>query len=158
MYWTQTLYSTHTSWRIGMMSLWVWNNLFSKYVTGYGKTNHSRYFVETEIITPSESTFIADHNGTFTFSIGLSCAKLWAFECEQYASWFRSHAVLITHVNSERVGLPVRYAVEHEPESMRTRISRYTAEVLRIRLLCTLEVEHAIEVRVLTIELWTHVT
>ena len=46
------------------------------YVTGYGKTNHSRYFVETEINTPSESTFIADHNGTFIFSIGLSCAKL----------------------------------------------------------------------------------
>ena len=39
------------------------------------------------------------------------------------------------------------------PESMRTRISRYTAEVLRIRLLRALEVAHAIEVRVLTIEL-----
>jgi len=36
---------------------------------------------------------------------------------------------------------------------MRTRISRYTAEVLRVRLLCTLEGAHAIEVRVLTIEL-----
>ena len=31
----------------------------------------------------------------------------WAFECEQYTSWFRSHVVLIMHVNSERVGLPV---------------------------------------------------
>jgi len=41
---------------------------------------------------------------------------------------------------------------------MRTRISCYTAEVLHILLLCTLEVVHAIEVRVLTIELWTHVT
>jgi len=41
---------------------------------------------------------------------------------------------------------------------MRTRISRYTAEVLRIRLLRVLKVAHAIEVRVLTIELWTHVT
>ena len=46
------------------------------YVTGYGKTNHSLHFVETEINTPSERTFIADHNGTFIFSIGLSCAKL----------------------------------------------------------------------------------
>jgi len=64
-------------------------------VTGYGKTNHSQHFVEIEINTPSESTFIADQNGTFIFSIGLSCAKLWAFEYEQYASWFRSHAVLI---------------------------------------------------------------
>ena len=45
-------------------------------VTGYGKTNHSRHFVETEINTPSERTFIADHNGAFIFSIGLSCAKL----------------------------------------------------------------------------------
>jgi len=36
---------------------------------------------------------------------------------------------------------------------MHTRISRYTAEVLRIRLLCMLEVVHAIEVHVLTIEL-----
>jgi len=36
---------------------------------------------------------------------------------------------------------------------MRTRISRYTVEVLRIRLLCTLEVAHAIKVHVLTIEL-----
>jgi len=55
-------------------------------VTGYGKTNHSPHFVETEINTPSESTFIADHNGTFIFSIRLSCAKLQAFECEQHAS------------------------------------------------------------------------
>jgi len=46
------------------------------YVTGYGKTNHLRHFVETEINTPSERTFIADHNGAFIFSIGLSCAKL----------------------------------------------------------------------------------
>jgi len=46
------------------------------YVTGYGKTNHSRHFVETEINTPSERTFIADHNGAFNFSIRLSCAKL----------------------------------------------------------------------------------
>ena len=45
-------------------------------MTGYGKTNHSPHFFETEINTPSESTFIADHNGTFIFSIGLSCAKL----------------------------------------------------------------------------------
>ena len=82
------------------------------YVTGYGKTNHSRHFVETEINTPSERTFIADHNGALIFSIGLSYAKLWAFECEQYASWFWSHAVLIMHVNSEHVGLPVQYAVE----------------------------------------------
>ena len=51
-----------------------------------GKTNHSPHFVETEINTPSESTFIADHKRTFIFSIGLSCAKLFAFECEQYAS------------------------------------------------------------------------
>jgi len=36
---------------------------------------------------------------------------------------------------------------------MRTRISRYRAEVLRIRLLWTFEEAHAIEVRVLTIEL-----
>jgi len=36
---------------------------------------------------------------------------------------------------------------------MRTRMSRHTAEVLRIWLLCTLEVAHAIEVGVLTIEL-----
>jgi len=64
-------------------------------VTSYRKTNHLPNFVETEINTPSESTFIADHNGTFIFWIGLSCAKLWAFECKQYASWFRSHAVLI---------------------------------------------------------------
>jgi len=48
----------------------------SIYVTGYGKTNHLRHFVETEINTPSERTFIADHNGAFIFSIGLSCAKL----------------------------------------------------------------------------------
>jgi len=41
-------------------------------VTGYGKTNHSRHFVKTEINTPSERTFIADHNGAFIFSIGLS--------------------------------------------------------------------------------------
>ena len=34
---------------------------------------------------------------------------------------------------------------------MRTRISRYTAEVLRIRLLRALEVAHAIEVRVFTL-------
>ena len=45
-------------------------------VTDYGKTNHSRHFVETEINTPSERTFIADQNGAFIFSIGLSCAKL----------------------------------------------------------------------------------
>jgi len=32
-------------------------------VTGYGKTDHSRHFVETEINTHSERTFIADHNG-----------------------------------------------------------------------------------------------
>ena len=36
-------------------------------MTGYGKTNHSRHFVETEINTPSERTFIADHNGAFIF-------------------------------------------------------------------------------------------
>jgi len=47
-----------------------------KNVTGYGKTDHSRHFVETEINTPSERTFIADHNGAFIISIGLSCAKL----------------------------------------------------------------------------------
>jgi len=62
------------------------------------------------------------------------------------------------HVNSERVGLPVRYAIEQQPESMHTRISHYTAEVLHIRLLCVLQIAHAIEVRVLTIELQTHVT
>jgi len=50
---------------------------------------------ETEINMPPESKFIADHNGTFIFSIGLPCAKLWAFECEQYASWSWSHVVLI---------------------------------------------------------------
>ena len=33
-------------------------------------------FVETEINTSSESTFIGDQNGTFILSIGLSCAKL----------------------------------------------------------------------------------
>jgi len=33
-------------------------------------------FVKTEINTPSENTFVADQNGTFIFSIGLSCAKL----------------------------------------------------------------------------------
>ena len=44
----------------------------------------------------------------------LSCAKLWAFECEQYATWFRSHAVLIMRVNPERVGLPVWYADEQK--------------------------------------------
>jgi len=49
--------------------------------------------------------------------------------------------------------LPVWYAIEQQPESMRTRISCYTAEVVRIRLLCTLEVAHVIEVRILTIEL-----
>jgi len=38
-------------------------------------------------------------------------------------------------VNSERVGLPVRYADEQWPESMRTRISRYKAEVLHVQLL-----------------------
>ena len=36
-------------------------------VTGYGKTKHSPHFVESEINTPSESTFIVDHNGTFIF-------------------------------------------------------------------------------------------
>jgi len=41
---------------------------------------------------------------------------------------------------------------------MRTRISCYKAEVLHVRLLCTLEVAHVIEVCVLTIELWTHIT
>jgi len=39
-----------------------------------------------EIITPSERTFIADQNGTFISSIGLSYAKLWAFECEN--TWY----------------------------------------------------------------------
>ena len=37
---------------------------------------HLPHFVETRINTPSESAFIDDHNGTFIFSIGLSCAKL----------------------------------------------------------------------------------
>ena len=32
---------------------------------------------ETEFNTPSESKFIADQNGTFIFSIGLPCAKLY---------------------------------------------------------------------------------
>ena len=61
------------------------------YVTGYGKTNHSPHFVETEINTPSEHLLLITIVLLF-FSIGLSCAKLWAFECEQYASWFRSPA------------------------------------------------------------------
>ena len=51
---------------------------------------------ETEINTPPESKLIADQNGTFIFSIGLSCGKLRAFEWEQCASWFQSHAVLIS--------------------------------------------------------------
>jgi len=39
--------------------------------------SHTKYyFVETEINTPPENTFIADQNGTFIFSIRLSCAKL----------------------------------------------------------------------------------
>jgi len=67
---------------------------------------------ETEINTPPESKFIVDQNDTFISSIGLSCAKLWAFECKQCTSWCRSHAVLIMHVISERVGLPVQYVVE----------------------------------------------
>ena len=100
--------------------------------------------------TPSENTFIADQNGTFIFSIGLSCAKLWAFECEQYTTWFRLHVVLLMCVNSERVGLLVRYIDE---QCMHTRISCYKAEVLRVRLLWTLEVAHTIEVR--RIHYWT---
>jgi len=52
------------------------------------------HFVETEIDTPPENSFIADQNGTLIFSIRLSCAKLWAFECEQYATWFWSHTDL----------------------------------------------------------------
>ena len=43
------------------------NQHFVPFVTGYGKTNHSRHFVETEINTLSERTFIADHNGAFIF-------------------------------------------------------------------------------------------
>ena len=38
---TQTLYSTHTSWRIGMMSLWVWNILLSKYCKHYSCKFHT---------------------------------------------------------------------------------------------------------------------
>jgi len=67
---------------------------------------------KTEINTPPESKFIADQNGTFIFSIGLPCAKSWAFECEKYASWSRLHTVLIMRVNSKRVGLPAQYTVE----------------------------------------------
>ena len=37
---------------------------------------HSPHFVEPEINTPPESKFIADQNGTFILSMGLSCAKL----------------------------------------------------------------------------------
>ena len=50
-------------------------------------------FVKTEINTPSQSTFIADHNSNFIFFIVLSCAKLWAFECKQYANLFQPHTV-----------------------------------------------------------------
>ena len=74
------------------------------YVTGYEKTIHSPHFVETEINTPSEHLLLITMVLSF-FSIRLSCAKLWAFECKQYASWFRLHVVLIMHVNSEHVGL-----------------------------------------------------
>jgi len=93
------------------------------------KNTHWSHFVETEINAPSENTFIANQNGTFTFSIGLSCAKLWAFECEQYTiAW--------------------EYAYKN----------CYKAEVLCVRWLWTLEVAHTIQVHVLSIELWTHVT
>ena len=33
-----------------------------------------------EVVTPSEETVIADHNGTL---IGLTCTKLWAYEYAQ---------------------------------------------------------------------------
>ena len=57
------------------------------------------------------------------------------------------------HIKSEHVELLVRYTIEQWPESMHARILCYTAEVLHIRLLCTLEVVHVIEIHVLTIEL-----
>ena len=37
------------------------------FVTLSAQTIHSPHFVETEINTPSESTFIADQNGTYFF-------------------------------------------------------------------------------------------
>ena len=46
------------------------------------------------------------------FQSDIPVQKLRAFECEQYATWFQSHTVLIMCVNSERVGLSVRYAIE----------------------------------------------
>ena len=38
------------------------------YVTLSAQTTHSSYFVETEIITPSENTFTADHKATSFFN------------------------------------------------------------------------------------------
>ena len=70
-----------------------------------------------------------------------SCAKLWAFECEQYASLFWSHTVLINALKFRM---------------RKSMISCYTVEFQCLWLLCTLEVAHAIEAHVLTIELWTH--
>ena len=49
------------------------------------------------------------------------------------------------HVKSEHVELQIWYAVKQWPESMHARILCYTAEVICIRLLCTLEVAHVID-------------
>ena len=58
-------------------------------MTGYGKTNHSRHFVETEINTPSERTFIADHNGAFIFFNR-------TFLCKVMSFWMRTIRKLIS--------------------------------------------------------------
>jgi len=54
---------------------------------------------------PLESTFIADQNGTsFFFQSDFPCKVVWFCMGTIYKFFFRSHVVLIIHVNSEHVG------------------------------------------------------
>ena len=59
---------------------------YTKIVTLSAKINHLANFVKNEIIIPAESPFLADHNDTFTFWIGLTVPKLRTSKYNQYTS------------------------------------------------------------------------